>query len=475
MTKKYLIIGLGLVLLVVGGFSMRGGNTSTIATTTPPVVKKEAEVISPIAKGGWIEVLSGKAFLIVSKDGIEAKNELSTGDSVGEGSVISTNETGKSSIHLFDGSVLRISPSTRFTIKSAEYNKDSGKLILEASLSIGKIWSKIIELATPDSIWKVETSNTVATVRGSAFGVSSDGKKSEIYGSQHKIAVDVIDPKTKEKIKTQSIIVEEGKILRVADTDIDKIKKLETQAASASPAQKDSILKTVELSFVPEKITEKIKKDEWFSGNEGDDKKIEDKIKEIKDKVNGDKMDFKRELNRESEDVLNGIRAKKQENQQNSKDDKTPDGKEVNSKVEDKIKTPEDIKKTDELKKVNENNIETSENWDSMKIETLGQLNSVSEGEMFTLHATLYDKKGTTKDITKEAVWSVIGPIGKVTRPGSFAAKLDDSVSEVGEGNGFIIATWEDKNGKKMLGKSDPVRVILKIDESINEDNFIGQ
>ena len=51
---------------------------------------------------------------------------------------------------------------------------------------VGQAWSKIISLATPDSVWEVRTSTAVATVRGTAFGMGTDGNP--VIGSENKVA-----------------------------------------------------------------------------------------------------------------------------------------------------------------------------------------------------------------------------------------------------------------------------------------------
>ncbi len=452
MNKIYILLTL-VAIIIISGLLFKGFNsTSNIGPNN--------EIEDPVVKGGWIEVLSGKTFLIENRGGTESKKEFATGDVVAEGNVLETDSKGKASIHFFDGSVLRVSPSTRFTIKSAEYDKNSGKLLVMATLSFGKVWSKIIELATPDSLWQVETSNTVATVRGSAFGISSDGKSSEIFGSQHRVVVEVIDPKTKEKLKIQPLIVGEGSFLKVSDTDIQKIKKIEERAGAAAPAERESIMKTSELVFAPVRINEKIRSDEWFSRNENEDKKIEEEIEKTKEKVGDDKVEVKKVFNKKTEERF--VEIKNQ-----TEDSPNKEIKGEPAPIEEKVKTSETKEVSKETPE--QNSVSLPVKWDSLKIETKSLLGNLVEGDIVIFHAILQGSGGVSKDVTNEVRWEVSGQMGAVDAKGIFSAKLDPLISEYGEGDGFVGATWEGADGNKISGKSGPIHVIMKIEEYLDE------
>lgn len=439
MNKKYVFIVFGIITLVVGGMFFKG---------LGPKETEEGKENIVVEKGGWVEVLSASVFLVENKNGVETKKVLSTGDAVSEGNMIETDGKGKASIHLFDGSVLRVNSDTRFVLNTAEYDKDSGKLIVKASLSSGKLWSKIIELATADSSWQVETSNTVATVRGSAFGVSTDGETSEVFGSQHRVSVEVVDPKTKEKIKVQSIVVDEGISLKISNDNIQKIKQIEARASAASPSEREAILKTIELVFVPTNISEKTKTGEWFSENENKDKKVEEEIMKSREEAGDDKEAFREILN-----------------------------KKVNERLPEVVIQNDDV--VDNENKENEKPIETKKEeiqeqeipvvpikWESLNIETKSLPDDLTEGENVVFHAVLHGGGGATRDVTSEVTWEVLGKMGSIADNGVFTAKLDPSISELGEGGGTVNAEWEDADGKVMHAESGLIHVIPKIDNT---------
>ena len=66
---------------------------------------------------------------------------------------------------------------------------------------------------------------------------------------------------------------------------------------------------------------------------------------------------------------------------------------------------------------------------------------------------------GTTVPATEKVTWSVVGPIGSMSSPGTFVPKLDPSVAEFGESSGAITAVWKD-GLKAYLGKTPIFKVV---------------
>jgi hypothetical protein len=81
------------------------------------------------------------------------------------------------------------------------------------------VWSKIVELATGDSAWEVETSRAVATVRGTAFGATNDASGSTFIGSENTVSVAPIDPATRKALTEHAMPLSEDKSLTVTDND----------------------------------------------------------------------------------------------------------------------------------------------------------------------------------------------------------------------------------------------------------------
>lgn len=90
-------------------------------------------------------------------------------------------------------------------------------------------------------------------------------------------------------------------------------------------------------------------------------------------------------------------------------------------------------------------------------LETPGNLQGIKEGDGITFKAMLLLSDGTKKDVTREAQWKVLGPIGSIESAGVFRAKLDSLVSELGEGNGSLVVTWQDSVSGSVFFDNTPV------------------
>ncbi len=87
---------------------------------------------------------------------------------------------------------------------------------------------------------------------------------------------------------------------------------------------------------------------------------------------------------------------------------------------------------------------------------------TIEEDNIVQLKAIVKLSDGTKRDVTKEATWQVIGPIGSISQ-GKFTPKLDDSVSEYGEYPGGIVAGWKDpESGNDFSTSTKIFKVLLK-------------
>ncbi len=160
----------------------------------------------------------------------------SAGQELKEGDLVRT-MAGKASVVFFDSSVLRLDENTEVSIK--KISKDS----VELKQAAGQTWSRILKVSGIRE-YKIETPNTVATVRGTGF------------------AVKVEDGDTK-------IVVKEGKVLAVSYKE-DKpvaealiIEDMELEISDETPAE-------LELEAVQE--------DEWIGENVAEDEEFIDEV-----------------------------------------------------------------------------------------------------------------------------------------------------------------------------------------------------
>jgi len=167
------------------------------------------------------------AVYVLNSDDSEAY-QLQTGDEIDPGVKLKTNENGLANIYFPNGSVARMDINTQITIEEASYNDENQTMVVKIMLGIGRVWSKIFSLATPESSWEVDTTNAVATVRGTAFGVEYEDNNTNVVGSQNEVMVSFIDPVTKKIIEGKQELISPRKLLAVNDITISKVLKGES-------------------------------------------------------------------------------------------------------------------------------------------------------------------------------------------------------------------------------------------------------
>ncbi len=424
-------IGAIVVALAVSGAFFAFKNTITPAniSNSQPNTNKGEGVDLPSKP--WLEVIKPAVIKIGSQG--ETGSPLKTGDEVEPGTTIQTDRQGLAAIHFPDGSILRVDSETKLTVTGAEFDARSEKLSVKIVLASGRLWSKILSLVTADSSWEVKTTNAVATVRGTAFGFAFASGRSRILGSENTTVVNAIDPAASEIIKTD-VGLTADKYIEIRDADIKNyLQNPKLLAARDAPAE--------------------ILNQEWVKRYKAEDKEYNSKFDEIK-----------RESGLEGRELRDFFRQKIY--------------KEFESKIkagsEEAVSTPSPsaAPTTGEKPKAQSQSAPgktaTAEKADVI---VKGSLDNAVEGDQIIFQAAVTLSDGTKRDITGEAEWQVIGPIGKMVKPGVFEAKLDDSVSELGSASGTVIATWQDKlSGDNFLLKSPIFKVRAKVEADTNRD-----
>jgi len=95
------------------------------------------------------------------------------------GTQVRTNETGTAQVVFADESVLMIEPNTTITLE--QHTVTSEVSTIKIFQEVGRTWSQVEKLLSPKSSYEVETQTTLATVRGTAFGVSVDQSQTVDY------------------------------------------------------------------------------------------------------------------------------------------------------------------------------------------------------------------------------------------------------------------------------------------------------
>ncbi len=224
--NKNLLIGAALVLVV--------------AIVGVVMFKNKKTVPEANAASSVIQISAGQAY-IINEDGSRSK-ELKNDEPVTAPVTIEVTEGGSANISFPDGSVARIQSGTMFTLKSASYDAATGKANTSIFVKAGRVWSKVMELATPESTWEVETQTAVATVRGTAFDTNVNADMTVFAGSERNVSVSPIDPATHMRVESAAQTMGEGKMIQIQNNALADIiaGKINLTVADLLQTERDS-------------------------------------------------------------------------------------------------------------------------------------------------------------------------------------------------------------------------------------------
>lgn len=364
---KKLLIGGGLIGILALIFIL------ATPATDEPVPTPEA----PPAKAPLITVTSGE--VSVTKDG--NTRTLGTPEEIQPPFTLTTKAGGSAVASFPDGSELRLDENSELLVNTATYGTGNGEINVHTKLSIGRVWSSIVALVTPASSWEVETSNVVATVRGTAFGVEAHpDKKTTVIGSEHTVELTLIDPETGKRDEKRKIGLAEDEVVVIGDDD-------------ARDATKD--FPTRRKRTNEERDNPWIKKNEPATGGP----RGTDALRDVEDELG--------EATAPADTPVDSVPSLI-----------SP-------------RTPTVPAGTQTVRPV------------SLAITPSVPLPGIIEGTSVPITATVAYSDGTTREASNAVTWSVIGNVGSM-RGYIFDPLLDASVSEFGRAYGSIRAVWKD-------------------------------
>jgi hypothetical protein len=95
------------------------------------------------------------------------------GATVAQGDRIITGPSDQAVLKAFDGSELRVSPNTDFTVEKLEQTGQKDKT-LQFKLAVGKLWAKVTKLFSSSSSFEIEAGGVVCGVRGTEYSMFYD-------------------------------------------------------------------------------------------------------------------------------------------------------------------------------------------------------------------------------------------------------------------------------------------------------------
>jgi hypothetical protein len=239
--KKFLIIFLIIVIAAVAGvFWFKLQPTSF---ETQEVLAKEGIVLEILA--GQVTVKLGEQETILSAP---ASQEIT------KDAVLSASAGSQAQIIFPSGSLARLDEST--TVSLADFVSDQARIDIKILLEAGNLWSRVQRLADKETTYEVQTSNTVAVVKGTSFNVSYKEGKTNLQVLSQSVEMKAIDPQTKQVLEGGQAKVEEGN-----EAEVDQ-----------------AFLPTREKPLAPKILSDEEKEKPWLKNNLEKDKKIETEI-----------------------------------------------------------------------------------------------------------------------------------------------------------------------------------------------------
>ncbi|MBI4457985.1 hypothetical protein HY633_03420 [Candidatus Uhrbacteria bacterium] len=164
-----------------------GGAAAVAAFTAPLEFAPRKAVLT--AERGIVEIrrAGSDVWTNVSWTSVGSTVEVREGDSVRTGA------DGAATIDYFDQGQARLDADTAITLEKLRWDPQRPTAFVgEVLLESGRLWSRLMDFLTPESAYVAKTANTVATIRGTAFALSSIPKGYEgVFVAEHAVQVEV--------------------------------------------------------------------------------------------------------------------------------------------------------------------------------------------------------------------------------------------------------------------------------------------
>jgi len=245
-----------ILLILVGG----GGMAVWAKQVTDP--------ITPVERRATISIQSGN--VEVYEPGANAPRKAKDGEDITEGMRVVTGADGNATLLFYDNSVARLAPSTDIKIEKLEHS-DNRPTEDKVGLSVtaGRVWSRVLNLLNLNAEFKLESSSTVATVRGTAFDFMVDEIDGERWTHVNG-AESIVDCKTKK----WDGILKKKEWLHVPDNADAAAKNLKVSDEGLKNLKAEGVVKGEPGAF------RGIEKLDWYRNNVVSDKVFENSTTE---------------------------------------------------------------------------------------------------------------------------------------------------------------------------------------------------
>jgi hypothetical protein len=189
---------------------------SSSVTTTQDVPLPNIGFSNEIRVLAYLRLDGGQAE--VRRDGVSMKGEegleLVSGDRVKV-------QTGPVSLIYPDAGETQIESDSEVVLMPHGEDAKTGEVATELELLAGRVWTRFERLLGPEESFSVDGNGVVATVRGTAFGVSLEGDDVDVQVADHEVEVTTVDEEeaalaaTSTVLTTKSVKLATGEGLKI--------------------------------------------------------------------------------------------------------------------------------------------------------------------------------------------------------------------------------------------------------------------
>ncbi len=218
------------------------------------------------------------ADVYVKSAGSDSFKQVKESAEVTAGAEIKTSATGRASISYPNDTVTTLDADSYIKISVLEAEGQKSRI----ELMVGSVWAKVKNVLATDDFYEVNTENTVASVRGTIFGVSHKNGVTNTYGIESKVRVRLRDKATGHPIDSTAVDITSSEKISVdkkaAEAKLALAKKLFENDDYTRGDMKKMIEKTMEQEDLrDEKVKTFMRK---VIERNGDDKEFIEKLRQ---------------------------------------------------------------------------------------------------------------------------------------------------------------------------------------------------
>ncbi len=246
MKKIILAVCLAVVVILAGSFFL-------MKTKNGSQFKIFGSSLEALANNGVIvEVLKGQ--VTVNLGGQEKVLSAPLNQEIDKEAVLTTAAASQANIIFPSGSSARLDENT--TVKLADFSDSDQSIGIKLRLESGNLWSRVQRLADKETNYEVETSNTVAVVKGTSFNIFYKDGKTKLEVLANTVILKAIDPITRQTLPGGEVNITAGNFVE-ADQSLPPTAEKPLQSAAIAPQDLEK---------------------SWLKDNLAKDKKIEEII-----------------------------------------------------------------------------------------------------------------------------------------------------------------------------------------------------